>query len=352
MTLFIAMTILSLFFAYLAERNNSKIALFLCIASISLYAACRGQSVGIDTANYYRTFWNVFNGTRVTFKDWGYETIIKCLMNVFRNPAGVVFVFSCLTNILILSRLWKMREKSSFSFMVFIYIACYYAKSMNIIRQYLAIAIVFWAISFLEEKKYAKFIVAQVIASGIHISSLCGVPIFLVYLLKAFKEDKKNKNRIKILLILSSIACFVLIRYIDLDSYIHYFSSSSFSIGLITVYRLMLIVFIWFIARFSANRKEFSYDKSGALIPLDEMNLAMYAVGLALSSLGMFFEYMGRIGLMFVFFEMPTLGQIVQSKRYRMMMWILCCLPFVYLYIMLFIQDGNGIFPYVPFWNN
>ena len=62
-----------------------------------------------------------------------------------------------------------------------IFMALFYFESMNIIRQFLAIAILFYAFRYVKSKKLAYYLIWVFIAGLVHTSAWFAIPIYFIY---------------------------------------------------------------------------------------------------------------------------------------------------------------------------
>ena len=169
--LFITICVVAFILFKLADLKDNKLFLVLGIITLSLGAGLRNDNVGLDTYQYISAFKTNFSVIWL-FKETGFREISRLLMNAFSgNVTCLLLLYATVTNALILYRLWDFRKDCSYSYMVFLYITLHYMNTLNIMRQYIAIAIVFFATRFLEKRGYIKFCIAILLASVFHSSA-------------------------------------------------------------------------------------------------------------------------------------------------------------------------------------
>lgn len=155
--LFITICVGSFILFKLAELKDNKLFLVLGVVALSLGAGLRNDNVGLDTYQYISAFKTNFSVIWL-FKETGFREISRLLMNAFSgNTTCLLLLYAAVTNALILYRLWDFRKDCSYSYMAFLYITLHYMNTLNIMRQYIAIAIVFFATRFLEKKVILNF---------------------------------------------------------------------------------------------------------------------------------------------------------------------------------------------------
>ena len=159
---------LVMFFSYLVDKKEIQkykfFFLFLVILSLILISGFR-----VDTTLYsdewnYRHAFNSYDGMPFKnlklnlFNEPGFIFLNWILANVFHNSQSLILVTSIITNTLI--TLFIYRYTKHFTFSMFLYISSgSFFSSMNIIRQYLAIAIILSGFKYIEEKNLKKFLI-------------------------------------------------------------------------------------------------------------------------------------------------------------------------------------------------
>lgn len=299
-----------------AERKNNKFYVFLIAFALSFISGFRGKSVGVDTSNYYWIFNSLTSFSSANkYNDPYFYKLAFLLMKINNDPHFPIMIFAFVSNFLVIYRLWDFRNYSSYKYAVTRYITLFLFFSMNCIRQFLAIAIVFWATKYLEEGNYKKYILYVGIASLIHIAALTSLSFLIVELLKWNNLSEGNKNVVKLSMLLTPVYVLVALYASGgrLESYIN---TSSFVTDVLSV----ILKFVLFIAvvMFTLNDhnifdlKEFSETENQR-----KMSLVYYLIGLVLSSLGYIFAHFERIGYFFYIYATVYLGIAANEKRYR-----------------------------------
>ena len=174
MILYFSGLALTLICTYFAERRNRLKVYILGAILLGLLSGCRGISVGTDTKVYSYYFNLMLNGKSESF-EIGFRYVSQVLLNIFGNEHAVFIFFALLINILIFIRIWTYRDKASLTVMTAIYIFILFPQSMNVLRQFVALSIVFCFSYFIEKKKYLIFIIAVLLATLFHTSALLGL---------------------------------------------------------------------------------------------------------------------------------------------------------------------------------
>ena len=337
--------IISLFFAFIAQKSKTtkmqRIFVALVILSLALPAGLRDSSVGKDTWAYIRAFQSASAGYQgelfYTYYENGFSLLIKILIMILKEPYYVNLFISILTNILIIKTLWTFRNNLSFSFSIFLYYTLYYFETYNILRQYLAIAIIFFGTKFLLDKKYVIFLAFVLLASSIHRSAIIGILYIPIDIL--IKKKLLYRHKILILFFILSFAFFhnYVLDAIGLKSvfnkYITYYihkSGINVNLGFFFVVRLAIIFFSLYVLR----KKGFiDYEFSKFIILLN-------LLGTILTMSGYIYTFTGRIGTYFLFNEIIFWSMLIKIKDKPLA--LLLKIVFVMLNLFILFSNLNG----------
>lgn len=332
--------ILSTCLAMYAQKRESKFCVFILIMIVSLVAGLRDYSVGTDTKYYHTIFNNYYNGGGVYFREVVFMYFSKVLMRFTGNDRIVFLFFSFLTNSLIIGRLWKWRDKGSFALMVFLYLNIFFPESLNIMRQFVACAIIFWAFDYVIEKKYKKFILCVMIATCFHISSLVAFSFYPIHYWLTNKNTVK-KFVFSLLVFVSFVFAVIALRATAIE-YAIYFESGIFDLGMITLARMLLFL-SYIIIRMSGGN--YTMNKNEELL-IDYVTI-LYGIGIGTMIIGSFYDQMNRVGLSFLLLGIPFEAIVVNKNRYRQLFqFAYILLAIVYFVLQVAIKGEQGIFPY------
>ena len=184
MIIYILMTLISLLFVYLSTKaKNKKIKiLFEIFASIPFFiiSAIR-YKVGTDyTFRYVGDFQNISKGIDVENLELGFKLIIKLCL-IFSQNSQWLFVFtSAMITFFIMMTIFSESRNTIMSVLIF-FIGGFFFQSLNMVRQFLAMAIIFFSYKYLfENKKIKYFLMAIFVAFFIHSSSIVMLILLLI----------------------------------------------------------------------------------------------------------------------------------------------------------------------------
>ena len=335
-------------FSVWAKKRDSMFAMLVCISILSVAAGLRAENVGADTALYVQSFKNYFPYGWFA-EEKGFRLISNALMDIFNNVGWVLLAWAFIINAFIILRLWDYRKECNFSFMVLLYILILYIFTMNGMRQAAAIALVFYATRYLEQKKYFIFIVFLIVAMSIHVTSAIGIGYLFVYLW----QNASNKSK-KYMLIPLAVMIGITIWFLSVyESFhiTHYFSMERFNVNITFFYRVFCLVAALVLQSEGISNikiKEVYGDSTPVVkIRLLDKETIFYLCGLLLASFGMFFSTIGRIGLYYLPFEIVFFGKTAMVGKNRYPCKLLILVFAVYSFGLELIANGNGIFPYI-----
>lgn len=337
---------ISYLLAYAAQRTKKKIFLVLLIVILTIVAGFRGSTVGIDTHSYYADIQARFPYSW-HFREEGFRLVSNSIMDFTNNPQ-IVFVFCAfVTNLLIILRLWDFREDTRFSFVILLYLLLFYSDSMNIMRQYVAVALMFYGTRYLKKKKLLAFIPFLVIAFFFHRSSLLGVGYIAINLWVSFSKKQKKLFAIPMILALCGSAAYVAM-YLRRDI-ASYFSQSISNINIPFIYRVLIAAFVLYFEKTKKTILIGRPRKNKVTVERYELDKGItlyYFIGLAFTALSMFYSFVGRTGLFYMMYELVFWGLVTKKTKSRSVYSILILILAVYEFAVLLIRNSVGLFPY------
>lgn len=345
--------ITSLMLAKRAQKYNDFRSVVAIIGLCTFVAGFRAYSVGIDTSTYVGAFSKIENGLYgLVYMEEGFEILCGALLFLSANNYTVLLLlFALITNTLIIYRLWELRDKISFTMAIFLYFAIFYMQTMNIMRQYVAIAIVFFATRYIHKRNYVKFVLSVLLAAMFfHKSAVVGL-IYLAMEVFLWKYLSKRQK----FFIGTMILCSPLFLYMCMvslvDEYSHYLQDLTIDVGVLSIVKIAFFVLSIFMFRPRFERVEKIGEIQGDGYILLTTRIS-YLVGICLVSLGYVYEFVGRIGLYFSTFEMVYLSWLVRTpnRNNRTFFRLVIIVLWGYLLMQKFISNGYGQHPYLFIW--
>lgn len=336
--------------ACLAQRKNKKAYMIFAAIVLTFIAGLRANTVGIDTQGYTELFARIAQG-RLDLAyglEISFKYICAFLLAIWNNSNFLFLIFALITNILIFVRLWELREYISLPWAVIIYFAGFYFTTFNIVRQFVAVSIIFFATRYLTKKKYFKFLLFVAIAFLFHKSALLGV-LLVAFDIFAWKHLTNKQKRLLTLFWILGIIVVLLFGALIIGRYVNYFKNIQFDFGIVVFIKMALFVFT---VALLIGEKWHDTDKNGYSVGAYTCNTAKvyYAVGILLTMLGYMFSYMDRIGIYFYLFETVYIGMVMKSKRVEILIKLAIAALYLMLLLVTLSGNGHGQGNYLFFW--
>ncbi len=204
MYVYVIMLLFSLLFILLAEKSNNnkakKIWTLLSVVPFILVSALR-YDVGTDYFYRYVPDYNkIANGGSVDNLEIGFKLLVNLCILITKDYQIIFVVTSVVIMTLFMYTIQRQSTNKALSVTIFL-LGGFFFQSLNILRQYMAIAIVFFSYRYLLKDKYSVFIISVILAFFIHNASI----VCLVMLLL---KDKDVFNIKTILIVALTIFIF------------------------------------------------------------------------------------------------------------------------------------------------
>ena len=343
--IYIVLFVVLLFVAKLAELTNNRKLSYLIIVILSLVAGLRGETVGIDTAGYLDAIENIIDG-RLEYAygmEWSFRYICYAVSLIVKEPQNFLIIFALITNALIVIRLWGLRKYISFTWGIFAYYSMFYWMSMNLTRQFIAIAIVFYCSKYLLSGKNVKFIIGIIFAALFHRTSFIAILLIWFNVVNWGNMDKIQRRFFVAVTAISPLALLYVFKI--LIEYSNYLQTQEISFGFMIVIKLLVLL----LTVITLNQTENIEEDNKRMIKFSRITLLF---GLLFTFLGYLFRFADRIGLYFYVFESIYVGNIFKQKNTKnnFVIKTVTAILFLYLFITNTLGNGQGQNPYLFFW--
>lgn len=187
---------LSIFFAYLSlkETNRYRKFAFLIISAALpiILAGLRDFSIGIDVENYRINkiqYWPSAVSSDSVWEymasnDWA-EPLFSLFMGIIAQTTGCFRLFLLLSHTAIIAGVYvgamRLKKHADPALVIALFYLIFFNHSLNIIRQYMAMALIFAFLKDIEEKRFIRYSVVVLIASLIHSTALLAFGALVIY---------------------------------------------------------------------------------------------------------------------------------------------------------------------------
>lgn len=197
---------LSVWMAHLANKaeTKKKIWLFslLSIGVMVVLSGLRGYSVGTDVMNYFTKdlYWTGATGAsslldyfRLYFPQGYGDPLFATLVGVIAQYTGSFPLFLFVVHTIILSCMYvgifRHRKIIDPAFVLLIFYLFFYNHSLNVMRQYIAMSILFAFFADITQGKWWRYLLGVGLAALFHSTAVLGVVPLVLYYVLQFKKD-------------------------------------------------------------------------------------------------------------------------------------------------------------------
>lgn len=280
----------------------------------------------IDRLSWNRVFVEDI-GVRIEF---GYRLLMKLYTIFSTNINGFLFIHALISQVL-LFRILKRFSASPFISLI-IYLIVMFCPSVYILRQYLAMLVLFNGIDYVLDRKFIPFIVCTILGVSIHNVSVVFFPIFFLY---GIKSNWK--------LILVLIFAFVVLK-VSFTAVYYYFGDSVFS-GLYDTYL--------YTNKYEGSNYTESYIDLCIILAylviawknilsndMDRLLFISMCMGFSISFAGTSLPLVGRLALYYTFAMILVIPRIMSYIKPPFIKYIFAFVVLVFMY-MAFFNDDN-----------
>lgn len=336
---YVSLYIICVFLSYFGQKysNLRFAALFLVAVIVAVVVGFRPIDVGIDTQNYHFLYEQVFIRFEGTWMEsqLGYIFYYLSLFSKFIGGNGhyLTFIYALLSCFFFFYTFHRCSSNIILSVACFFSGLGFFLFMHNVMRQALAISIIFYSISFIVNRNTLKFYATVFLATLVHASAVFFIPFYFLARLPV--------NSYFLLLVWVSSLPFIyfsdlivivleIFTFIIPSVYIHYIESQHyFEIGGVSGLGLALMIKqCFFLLMWLAYRKDSHLDYNRAIYLL-----VMYAVIVGNFVLGL--GVVGRFNLyLFVFIALglPMAVNALIKKQRRiafLIVWIVLTATFL-----------------------
>lgn len=306
---------LSCYFTKIASKYRNKRLEYTFFSILALLfpcilAAVRDASIGTDVGVYGNiTF---YRSLQMDFTDYiasrGGEYLYLVIVYLCSHSFGTLqfqyFVFQAMTIVPIYCTLQRKKNNRYAWVGMLVYYLMLFPYSLNLMRQCIAIALLFWGFKYIQERKLFKYVALVIIATMFHTTALVALVVYPIYILMSTSNEeiknwswyKKHSNSIIVkignkygkimswLIILLSIV--LLTQFSKLITLLYQYSSEDYShfynqiinSSRLPIIREYVILVIPIFTMYFINRNYFERNdrEIRALFTLSAMGVILY----------------------------------------------------------------------------
>lgn len=319
MYIYIITFLITILLIWLAENKikspkSKKILLILAIVPMFLISAIR-YNVGTDySKRYVADYYTLSEGNDVENLEIGFKAIDYICLFFTKEP----YLLFAITSLIILSIIFEVIYHKSpnkiLSISIF-FLGGYFFASLNIIRQYIAFALILLGYQFLmsenKKKAYIGFIICAILAFLMHSSSII---CFIILILTNKKiMDAKWVIPLSILILILNKNIMVILTPIIENTRFNVYLTGKFTTGELSILQITenLIIYLgmYFIYHFE-NKQSKKMDKQGITL------LNIQGVALLLTVSGVIHTLFIRMAVYFVAFQIISIPYFLSILQF------------------------------------
>ncbi len=345
------------------KRNKYFSAILVIIALLipSILAGLRDYSIGYDVTLYgnywfekacsYGSMIGYLNKAREYSMGIGYAAVNFLSSRISKDPHVFYFNYELLHMVLLYFGLRPFKDKISIPFAFLVYYFMWYNLSLNILRQSMALIIVFFSYQFVANKKPVFFAICIFIAMTFHNTAIIGVILYAV----SFSLQSRVAKLFRLLIVAASGVVILFYKQVfELLASMSIFSSNRYGHYMddsLAGGRYIRIVFWLFVAALVIWRaKDYNkvWDHSKVMNFWIVISLVMSGIMFVASSTviraAYYFDIIAVISIPFIT-ENLGLREKILGKRIQ---YIVTIIPiFLYWLLSFVVRNGAQTFPYV-----
>lgn len=379
MLIYLFIFICSAFLFYLSEKPElakyRKCFVFFAIVLPSILAGLRSENVGVDVKIYAIPIYSaasasdnliqfIQNQLVIGNKDFGFNVLNYFLSRLTNDYHFGLFAYQMITLTFIYLGYKNYEKKfgAPLWLCILLYLLLLYNPSLNIMRQCIAVSILFYGITCMFNKRYVRTILFIFVAILFHSSAILGIPIALMYLFLCRETCPDMKTQIiKSSVLICCGLLFVLLfptllkMVVNLgilhSRYLDYLPGGTWStIGVDSSINILSVMpsLFYLLLILMAFRKMNEYKKESLFLTFSSLII------LLLDFSPLYANYLTRAGYYFLPFQAVMLADIAdicpaKYKKFYVLMIIAAML--VVWIVTVVILGYYGTIPYEFFWN-
>ncbi len=295
--LFLCVAILLLF-----QKDKRKHYILLSV--LIIFAGLR-SGLGTDFVNYSKWYNSTINDK---YLEIGYVGIMNIFAYFNLSIYHIQFLFFAGTLLLINLALKKYTINLKYAWFFYLIFPYFFLYSFILMRQYVAMAIVFWSFQFLLKNKIWHYTLVILIGSLFHYSCLlAGLLVFGLFYISKIVTKKQILFFLLVSLPFAFINWFQFFGYFfEGTKYEGYFLAKN----MIPVNYIKLVLF-----NFEALFILYNYDKLLKLKPENKYFIILALFSFILANIFASVKHLFRFSLYFKFFELIVLAEIAYINR-------------------------------------
>lgn len=362
-------------FASYFKRRKSKL-LFIVLSCLALFLPCflagvRDDTIGTDMLVYgNKVFKDALSMDFISYMQKDMEPLFLLLVrfiSYFTNSIAIYYFVLELAVILPIYCTLQREKGNKYAWVaMMVYYLLLFPYSFNLLRQSIAVSIIFFAFKYVQKHQLLKYIIALIIAMLFHKTAIIGLIIYPIYVLmtennnnlskikqknELLKFTQKHSTAISCIVIFISFGCVTLMEQVinffynlDNSAYAYFYNKIDTSNSLVSVLIFLILLSPIYIIYLLNRRYYMKKDLDiNILFTFSLMGIIMYQARMVSSE-------MYRVSLYLYIFLPLFVENVIRLKKnpktrflYILIILVLCVAFFCFFFVK---SKWNKIYPY------
>lgn len=188
---------------------NWYVPVAVAIVLLALLAAFRSSTIGVDVSTYVIAVFNrvsaspsIIDVLTYSSVEQGYEALAYLSSLILDDVHVFHFATEAIILLLVIAAFSSYKKTASLTVAFIAFLFLYFATTLNIVRQSIAIAIVFYSSKYMFSKEYLKYVLGIVVAFFFHRSAIVALMLLFIHVFLSKSEASKFRT---ILVVLASV---------------------------------------------------------------------------------------------------------------------------------------------------
>lgn len=352
---YIIVCLITLLFAHFADSNYGRSAVktiipLVCIVILNtVFAGARDFGVGIDTTVYIQLYYDSakylsFQDFIVNEEGWDRGFLLLSLLatKISKDAQSLMFIVELFIIGITTAGAYNAKKSLNFTFVSFylVFFLLLYADSLNLMRQFCAMALLFYGYSWLLKEKWRIALIFHIIAYFFHTSSLCFLLVPITYSISILEGKKKYYYAVfafVAVLIAMGSYYFILAQLGDMGLYTDvynerygesskYESENSFSWVLLTHWRYVIPLVLPIIVIISGKIKKMFSEQEFY------MGIVITSFAIIISQAQFIMVYFGRFSYYFIYIYILYISMVISSQKTYKLLNVFYIIFFTYMW--------------------
>jgi len=313
--------------------------IFLALFVLFVFTSIR-YDVGWDYQVYYRTIIN-YEQTNIVSRGELFTNLLIDLARYYQSAFLYFFLNALIFYVFFFLSLVRFNVSSYIPVLLFLAFPLFFINSLSVVRTFTAISLVFYAVSFLSERKLVQYFILVYLASCFHTSALLAIVFpFISYV------NLRAKNYVFIF-ISGFIAKFFLEYLIFFSNPVleNYLKPTLIQEGTKAIYffALLMCIMLFFKDKFVRSNAVYSTQASLAIFNIYFVGFMIYVVFMEYGTLG---HRLSLYGTFLSLIILPKLFLIFRPINFSVMISFSFGAVMFVLYYLTLLVAGESIVPY------